>query len=245
MIRTSSLLRMVPVFVLATMMGGITSRASSAQSLADPGRAEARVRTAAERLIAERFPEAAARLEPRVLRLAAEVPGEGSLRLELAVSDGLPRGHTRADLYDDSERLGWALLYVAHFDSVLIARHDHARGEPLDDAALETAWLETTRFHGDPALPSALRTTTRPTARRALSAGDALRASDLAWPTAVDTGDAIRVRYARRGFALVLDAQARERGAVGETIRVHARATGATYRVRLTAPGEADWLETL
>ena len=245
MMRPRYFIRMVPVFALVAMMGGIISRATFAQPPADPGWAEARVRTSAERLIAERFPDAVDRLEPRVLRLAAAVPSEGRLRLELAASNGLPRGHTRANLYAGSERLGWALLYVAHFDSVLVARHDLARGDTLETAVLETAWLETTRFHGEPALPRALQRAAHPTARRALSAGEALRVSDLVWPSAVDTGDAIRVRYARRGFALMLEAQARERGAIGEAIRVYARATGATYRVRLTAPGEADWLETL
>jgi flagella basal body P-ring formation protein FlgA len=203
------------------------------------------VRAAAADLLAEQFPEAADRLEPRVLRLSADVPDGADLRLALQSGDGLPSGHTRADILTDAGRAGWALLYVAHFDSVAVARRPLARGDTVDAGAVEVAWLETTRFHGDPVHPSALRGGARPTARRPVDAGEALRQSSLAWPMAVDTGDRVRVRYRRRGFLLALDGAAREPGAVGEAIRVHCRSTGATYRVRVTAPGQADWLETL
>jgi len=219
--------------------------APSAQPSADPAGAEARVRAAAERFLAERFPETAARLEPRLLRLGAEVDGAATLHLAMPGAGGVPTGTVRAEVYADGARAGWALLYVARYDSVLVARRALQRGDILAADAVETAWMETTRFHGEPALPGMLRRGALPTARRVLDAGEALRATDLAWPVAVDTGDAVRVRYARRGFLMLLDGQAREPGAVGETIRVFCRDTGATYRVRLTAPGEADWLDTL
>ena len=207
--------------------------------------AEARVQAAAEALLAERFPEAAPRLAPRVLRLAADLPPGGAVRLRLA-AEGVPRGHARADVVTDAGRAGWALLYVAHFDSVAVARRALARGDTVGPGAVEAAWLETTRFHGEPLAPAVLRAGgAAPTARRAVRAGEALRAGVLAWPAALDTGDAVRGRYRRGGLVLTVDATARERGAVGDAVRVHARSTGATYRVRVTGPGRADWLETL
>lgn len=205
----------------------------------------ARVRAAAADLLADRFPEAAPRLAPRVLRLSADVPAGRPVRLALTDADGVPSGHTRVDILTDAGRAGWALLYVAHFDSVVVARREIARGDTLDAGAVEVAWLDVTRFHGDPVRPADLDRADLPTARRSLRAGTALRQSSLAWPVAVDTGDRVRVRYRRGGLLLALDGAAREPGAVGDAIRVHCRATGATYRVRLTAPGEADWLETL
>ena len=228
-------------FVLATSaLAGVPG--ALAQAAGSP---EARVQAAAEALLAERFPEAAPRLAPRVLRLSADVPAGGAVRLALAGTDGVPRGHTRADIVTDAGRAGWALLYVAHFDSVAVARRGIARGDTLGPDAVEAAWVETTRFHGEPVAPAALRGGAAPTARRSVRAGEALRRSALRWPAALDTGDAVRVRYRRGGLVLTVEATARERGAVGDAVRVHARATGTTYRVRVTGAGRADWIETL
>ena len=220
-------------------------RVAAAQPGPSAGSAEARVRAATADLLEERFPEAAHRLDPRVLRLSPSAPASGDLRVTLPPDDGLPSGHTRVELATEAGPAGWALLYVAQFDSVLVARRDLARGDTLTDAAVEVAWLETTRFHGDPVHPADVHGDGRPTARRSLRAGEALRASSLAWPVATDTGDRVRVRYHRRGLLLTVDGVAREAGAVGDAIRVHCRSTSATYRVRLTAPGEGDWLATL
>lgn len=203
------------------------------------------MRAAAERYLAAHFPTAVHRLDARVVRVNADLDPDAVLDLVLAAPDGMPTGSTRADLYADGVRAGSAMLYIARYDSVLVARRALSRGDTLTANAVETAWMETTRFHGEPALTGALHVPMAPTARRSLDAGEALRTTDLAWPTAVDTGDPVRVRYARRGVLMTLDGQAREPGAVGETLRVFSRATGATYRVRLTAPGEADWIETL
>ncbi|MDT7856065.1 flagellar basal body P-ring formation chaperone FlgA [Rubrivirga sp. S365] len=228
--------------VAAAVVLAALASAPGASAQAAP---EARVQAAAEALLAERFPEAAPRLAPRVLRLAADVPPGAPVRLALAEARGVPRGHTRADVVTDAGRAGWALLYVAHFDSVAVARRALSRGDTLGSGAVEAAWIETTRFHGDPVAPAALRGGAAPTARRTVRAGEALRQSVLAWPTAVGTGDAVRVRYRRGGLLLTVDATARETGAVGEAVRVYSRSTGATYRVRVTAPGRADWIETL
>lgn len=205
----------------------------------------ARVRAAAEALLADHFPEAARQLEPRVLRVAADVPDGAALRLALPSGQGLPSGHTRVDVRTDAGRAGWALLYVARFDSVAVVRRAVSRGDTLSPDVVGAAWLETTRFHGDPVRPADLRGAAVPTARRSLDAGEALRQSALAWPVAVDTGDPVRVRYRRGGLLLVVDGAAREAGAVGDAIRVYCRSTEATYRARVTAPGAADWLETL
>ena len=205
---------------------------------------EARVAEATRGLLAERFPALAARLVPRVRRVAGPLP-PGPLRLALTEADAVPRGPVRADVLDAAGRpVTWALLDVAHFDSVRVALRDVPRGAPVAPAALGVAWLDVTRFTGEP-LRATVALPAGATARRPLRAGGALRVGDLEAPPAVDTGDAVTVRYRRGAFDLRLPARARERGGVGETVRVFCADTGATYRVRLTAPGEADWLETL
>jgi flagella basal body P-ring formation protein FlgA len=141
---------------------------------------------------------------------------------------------------------GRATLYVAHFDSVAAAARPLARGDTVAAADLAPAWVETTRFRGEPLRWADARALAAgATARRALGAGEPVRAGDLVAPLAVETGGPVEIRYRRGGLALALRGQARERGAVGAAVRVYCPDTRATYRVRLLAPGVGEWLETL
>ena len=58
-------------------------------------------------------------------------------------------------------------------------------------------------------------------------------------------GDPVLMAYARGIITLKLNCKAREPGAVGDEIRLYAPNTDTTYRARLTAPGQAEWIETL
>ena len=82
-------------------------------------------------------------------------------------------------------------------------------------------------------------------ATRHLREGRTLRRGDLRAAFTADIGDAVTMRYRRGGLALDLRGQAREAGHVGDAIRLHVPDTNTTYRARLTAAGEADWIETL
>ena len=211
---------------------------------------EARVRAAAGALLAERFPDWAGRLEPRVVRAPA-LDGADTLRLDLVAAADVPRGHTAADVLTPDGAGGWrhagqATLYVAHFDSVAVAGRALARGEAVTAADLAPAWVETTRARTAPLRWADARALAgRTTARRSVAAGDQLRAADLETPPAVETGGPVEVRYRRGELALTLRGQARERGAVGEAVRVYCPDTRTTYRVRLVAPGVGEWMATL
>jgi flagella basal body P-ring formation protein FlgA len=211
---------------------------------------EARIRDAATDLLAETYPELAPSLSVRVERVSAEgLTGDVRVRLQ---NPGVPRAHAKVDVLHEQngawKEAGWAILYVAHFDSVAVSMHDVSRGQAVSPSDVTGAWIETTRFHGQPFTMSRFRAIApdgEAVAERSLSAGEPLREGDLRRPWAVETGDAVALRYERPGFFLELKTRARERGAVDDEIRVYCQDTGATYRARLTAPGRGVWLETL
>ena len=211
---------------------------------------DVRVREAAEAHLASTYPEMASRLDVRVERQTGELAA-GDVRIELP-SAAVPRARTKVDLLQRVdqrwERVGWALLYVAHFDSVAMMRRDVGRDEPLQESDVTAAWVETTRFHGEPVTAASfasMQATTGVVTDRPVSAGDPLRTSDIRAPWAVKTGDAVSVRYERPGLTLELSGRAREPGAVDDEIRVFCQDTGTTYRARITGKGRSVWLETL
>lgn len=195
---------------------------------------------AAEAALAARFPEAAVTVEVR--RTGGTVPAAPRLEFET-----LPRGAHQVDLLDaDGHRTGWALLHVAHFDSVLVPVERLVREAPVPASALRAEWTETTRFAGEPLRPADFRALGgEAVAVRGLAAGRPLRAGDLRGPLAAEPGEPIALTYRRGAITLGMACRAREGGAVGETVRLVCPETGALVRARLTAPAAADWLETL
>lgn len=211
------------------------------------------VQTAAEAALAALFPGQSTRLEVRVVRTGGDLDEAGALQVRFASAQGVPRAHTQVKVLagDDAtgwREAGWALLYVAHYDSVALARADVRQHDPVSPGDVGFAWIETTRFPGQPLRPADLRALSASGtmfASRPLRQGRPLQAGDLRPPYAADTGAAVVVRYQRSHFTLHLPCKAREPGFVGDAIRVYSADTQNTYRVRLTGPGTAEWIETL
>lgn len=209
-----------------------------------------RVRAAAREALAARFPEDVHRLDVRVRRVSGDFRPLDRLRLALPAADGLPRGTVQATL-EAHDGEGWraagrALLYVAHFDSVLMTRTTLEAGAPVPPGAVSAAWVETTTFRGAPLTPPTFRRLgPGVVAARRLPEGRLLRRADLRLPYAAETGDAVILRYQRGGLAFELPCTARAPGFRGDAVRLFCAATGKTYRARLAEPGTADWIETL
>ncbi len=230
-------MRLLAALLLILPLTGATATPSSLQA-------------AAENALAARFPEDAERLRVRVLRTGGDVSAP-SLRVDLPADATVPRGHTQVNVLADTpsgwQKTGWALLHVAHFDSVVVAWRSVPRDEAVAATDLGIAWLETTTFHGEPMRAADLRAfvTDQLFAARSLREGRALRRDDLRPPLAVDTGDTVTMQYRRGALAFSIPCHTRAPGAVGDAVRLFAPATGTTYRARLTAPGEAEWIATL
>lgn len=217
----------------------------------DEGLRAGLVRTAAEQVLAEQYPDDAYRLDVRVKRVEGTLDEAAALRLVFPASHELPGGTTQVRLLTGSDaagwqKAGWALLYVARYDSVVVVSTTVAAGDEVTPDVAGTAWVETTKFPGEPLRPSDVRAFTGGVfARHTLREGKVLRQSDVRPAYAAETGAAITMRYQRSGITFDLACTARESGYVGEAIRLHSDATGKIYRARLTGTGTAVWLETL
>ncbi|WP_412069091.1 flagellar basal body P-ring formation chaperone FlgA [Rubrivirga sp. IMCC43871] len=199
---------------------------------------EADVAEAARAAVAAVWPDA----EVAVVRLSGRA-ADAAPPLRVVFDDPAPKGGVSARVEHQTaagwESAGWAYLDVAVFETVPVLTRDVARDEPLADAVALQRVETTTVRDGLDARPGADWLATR-----SLRAGTVLTARHVRAPAAVEPGDPVRVRYTRGAVVITLDCQARERGAVGETITTTCPSARAT-RVRLTAPGAADWTATL
>lgn len=208
---------------------------------------EAVAEVAAE-LIGRRFPGFASGLQVRVVRMGGELKAAGTLSVRLPRLDGVPSGHTQVRLLSGDQEVGWALLYVAHYDSVAVAQGDLETDRLIGPGDLHFAWLDLTQFRGKPLLRDRfleMGTEGELYTTRRLRAGDALRAGDLRPPFAAETGSRVVMTYRKGAISLRLSCEAREPGTRGAVVRLYNSDTRTTYKARLTGDGRADWVETL
>ncbi|GBD00750.1 hypothetical protein HRbin18_00464 [bacterium HR18] len=212
---------------------------------------DTRLLVAADSLLAAAFPTLHGHLKASLMRY--QVTASGPLQLRLPPTTKDPIGHLQVDVWvADAQQLwrkvGWALFFVARYDSVVVARRTLQRGDNVSGADLAIVWQETTRLRTPPLSPQQLRQLQMQgplEAMRRITAGEVLRADDLKPPRAAATGETVWMRYRRGALELLLRCQARMPGYVGDEIELYAPQTQATYRARLTAPGWAEWIATL
>ena len=202
---------------------------------------------AAQQSLAARFPDQAQKLEVRVEHAAESVRALDGTTVVWPASAQVPRGRVQVRVQDArGAQVGVAMLYVAHFDTLVLATTDVSAGSAVVPEALTLSWRETTRLAGAYLTARDLgRLPAETFATRLLRADTPLRPTDLRPPFAAEAGAPVVLHYTRGPLRLVLSVEAREAGYVGDAIRLYAADTRTTYRARLTAPGEATWLETL
>ncbi len=203
---------------------------------------------AAARSLAARFPGEAAGLEVRVERAPDAVLALDAPVVVWPADAGVPRGRVQVRVQTPhGDGMGVAMLFVAHFDTVAVAVRDLTRDAPVDAADVVLDRRETTRLAGGflGARDWRRLAAAESFATRHVGAGTVLRPGDVRGPFAAEPGSPVALHYRRGDVHLVLRAQAREAGHVGDAVRLYAADTRTTYRARLVAPGEAEWLETL
>ncbi len=213
---------------------------------------EARIREQAERQLFSTFPSGKARLQVRVQQVHVDSLPQGRFELTFPSPGEMPRAHTQVGVMVQregrSEKAGWALLYVAHYDSVLVAASSVESDAELAAPMVNVALLETTRFNGKPLSAAFYRdmAASGPLfATRSLRTGRVLRQRDVRGAYAADAGDPVLMTYRRGPIVLRLTCTAREPGAMGSIIRLHNAKNDTMYRARLNGSGTADWIETL
>lgn len=192
-------------------------------------------------------------MKVRVRRIRGSVDDTEPLRLDFPQRRGTPEGVTQVQVQtkDGSgtwTESGWALLHVARYDSVMTVRDRIREGEAVTPSQLETAWIETTDFNGEPMRDSDFRARLADgslVATQMLRPGQVLRKREVRPPYAADTGTSIDMQYVRGRFILRLACKAREPGFMEKVIRVYCPDTKTTYRARVTGDGTARWIETL
>jgi flagella basal body P-ring formation protein FlgA len=232
-------LTLLPFILSAVLAVGAGPEATSTE----------RVLEAARQMLESEYPGDADRLEVRVVRLGGDVSETEPVTLRLRRPDPIPRGHVRVDIHGDGGgRTGWAILFVAHFDSLAVCTRSIAAGDPMTPDHVALKRIETTRLTGhtlDAPTLRALFATGPVFATKHLREGHVLRANDVRLPFDAEPGDRVLMTYRRAGMSLVLSCKAREAGATGSVIRLYSPETRSTYRARLEGPGQAEWIETL
>ena len=214
---------------------------------------EGRVLALVEATLQERYPGDAHRLDVRVKRVEGTVDEEGGLRLDFPAQDRLPRGTTQVKLFTGSDetgwtKAGWALLHIARYDSVVIARAALRSGDEVTPGDVSIAWMETTTIRGALLRLADWHALSRDGtvfAARTIGEGRIIRHDAVRPAFAAETGATVMMRFERGGLHLNLTCKARETGHINDEIRLYSTDTGKTYRARLTAPGAATWIETL
>ncbi|NBC01730.1 MAG: flagellar basal body P-ring formation protein FlgA [Bacteroidetes bacterium] len=245
----------IPLLVL--LLSALPAAGSPAASVigTPPPDLSARVEAAAAEALTARFPAMAQRLAVEVTRLhqLPDIPSDRALRVQFSSSTTVPRGRVQATVESRASDAAWAaagraLLYVAHYDSVMVPTETLRADDALAAGAVAPVWMDVTRFSGTPLRLATYRTlqATGPVyAARHLREGRALRTGDLRPAYTVLRGQAVTMTYHRPLFTLTLRGTAREAGHTGDVIRVYVADTKATYRARITGAAVARWVETL
>lgn len=218
----------------------------------DPTAMHARIQKVAQSMIAHRHPDEMHRLEIKVLRTGGKLESDSDFRLDMPESVETPRARLQVRVQqkvnNQWENKGWAMLYIAHFDSVGVTTRILRKDEQVSLEDLRFTRIETTKFRGIPLTPRRLQkllTAGEVFAGRHLSDEHPLKENDIRNAYDIELGQSVVMTYTRNQFALQFTCKARMSGFRGEEIKIYAPATRKTYRVQITGPGETKWLETL
>lgn len=214
---------------------------------------EQRVHRSAVQTLLQQYPVTKDELAVQVQQVEGLRSTSRALRTRFNPSEGIPRGRTQVELLTGSQKVGWhkvgwALLYITRFDSVMVSQRSISSGQTVKPSDLQATRRDVTRLRTRPLTPQAYRQQQQKGALVAasyLSEGEILEQQSLRQPYTVETGDLLTINYKQKDVSVRLRCKARQAGYIGDVIRVSCRSTGALYRVRLTPTGTATWLETL
>lgn len=200
----------------------------------------------------KQYPQDIERLDVRVMRTGGQLDVSAAVQLQLPTTGQIPRANlqlrVRQPVQGTWQDRGWVMLYFSHFDSVGVATRTLRKDEPIALEDIRYAWLETTRFRGNPLTPAVIRRLEAKGelyADRHLKEERTLRANDVRHAFDVRLGQSVIMTYERDLFVLELTCKSRTQGFSGDEIKLFSPSTNRTYRAQIIGPGKAKWLETL
>lgn len=212
----------------------------------------ARIVKAAEAVLSNRYAQSDPALEVRVVRTGGTIIDAKNLELVWPLQTEIPRALLRVNInskdVDANVHKGWALLYVAHFDSAMVLNRSAKNDELLQEPDFSIIWTETTRFHGSPLTPELyrkLRSRGPIYSNRYLASERVLKVNDLRNSYDVETGQQVIMTYKRRGIVLEISCKSRNRGFEGDIIKIYSPDTQLMYKAQISGPQRATWIETL
>ena len=187
------------------------------------------------------------------MRTGGTINERGSLDLIWPERHEMPKALLRVTVQSKDAQTqhvdtGWALLYIAHYDSVLVLNRRIKQDEHVLDTDLSIIWSETTRFHGNPLTPryyKALASAGTVYANRYIAENRTLKKNDLRNAFDVVTGQQVIMTYIRNGITLELTCKSRNKGFKGDIVKLFSPDTQHMYKARISGPQKADWVETL
>lgn len=211
-----------------------------------------RIAETAESILISRYADSGAHMEVRVVRTGGQIENTNHLEVIWPQKPDIPRALLRVEVKSTdvlkNSYEGWALLYVAHFDSVMVLDRSIKNDEAVEASDLSTVWTEITRFHGSPMTPDVYRRMASKGdifANRYVAENRILKATDLRNSYDVHTGQQVFMSYERRGIVLELSCKSRNKGFEGDIVKLFSPDTQQMYRARVTGLQRASWIETL
>ena len=204
---------------------------------------------AVEAILIDRYPHRQTNLHVRIVRTGGTIDLNGPFEILFRETREVPRALQRVEVQStEKNETGWALVYIAHYDSVLAINRSVKKDERVSADDLNAVWTETTRFHGEPLTPATVRHLLANGdifANRFVTADRILKRQDLRNAYAVSTGQSVSMHYQRRGISLSLTCKARSQGFTGDLVKLYSPDTQLMYKAKIIGPGVTVWVETL
>lgn len=173
--------------------------------------------------------------------LAEEFDGAGDFDslVVTPLSSGRPRGlfPLLVEVHRGERviRHGQVSVYVATFDSALVARSFSSKGTAAVKLELATEFIETTKLLDCPIADRAKLTGLR--LRRNLRRGAPLTNSALERIPDIDFGDEVVIKFVNGPLVLTASGSSLQRGSAGETVKVRNLASRKIIKAIVTGPG--------
>lgn len=141
------------------------------------------------------------------------------------------------------ERVSFQARFALELEELLpVARQRLEAGEAITPDDLERSWVAVARLENR--LSNSADELVGKTVRSVHMPGQPFLETDVMNDPIVEAGDQVRMIYRREGLEIIVDGEARERGAIGDVIGFYSRETRKRYRAVVRDSQTLRWERT-